>query len=226
MQYDKLVPAQLNYLFIWDFDDLLILALSQSLSFFLWFVQSIIAWTQSLNGALKWLGVLRLHIVSFVSNCLVGFDNISFDASVQLNLELLLWKCECVFHRIQLCFFLFQFKFILDHALVCMVKFDFSLITLVIDQILKNFEEETSAKHGPSIEECAEFFKLFGQFIQIILIEFVYLNEVFDLFFLFIPATSILRTICLKLKSWDKVEEHIEVAVPAALTQSHNSYSV
>ena len=107
-----------------------------------------------------------------------------------------------------------------------MVKFDFSLITLVIDQILKNFEEETSAKHGPSIEECAEFFKLFGQFIQIILVEFVYLHEVFDLFFLFIPAVSILRTVSLKFKSWDKVEEHIEVAVPTAFTQSHNSYSV
>ena len=52
MQYDKLVPAQLNHLLIWDLYNLLLFALSQSLSFFLWFVQSIITWAQSLNGAL------------------------------------------------------------------------------------------------------------------------------------------------------------------------------
>ena len=104
-----------------------------------------------------------------------------------------------------------------------MVMFDFGLITFVIDQVLKNFKEETSAFHGPSIEECAKFLKLFGQLIEVIPVEFEYLHEFFDLFPLFVPAFFVIRTVCLELKSWDKVEEHIEVAVPAALTQSHNS---
>ena len=71
--------------------------------------------------------------------------------------------------------------------------FDLSFITLVIDQVLKYFEEEASADNRPSVEECAEFFKLLGQLIQIILVKFVDLYMIFDLFPLLVPAVSIIR---------------------------------
>ena len=71
--------------------------------------------------------------------------------------------------------------------------FDLSFITLVIDQVLKYFEEKTSADNRPSIEELTEFFKLLGQLIQIILVKFVDLYMIFDLFPLLVPAVSIIR---------------------------------
>ena len=71
--------------------------------------------------------------------------------------------------------------------------FDLSFITLVIDQVLKYFEKETSADNRPSVEELAEFFKLLGQLIQIILVKFVDLYMIFDLFPLLVPAVSIVR---------------------------------
>ena len=73
--------------------------------------------------------------------------------------------------------------------------FDFSFITHVIDQVLQNFEEETSADNRPSVEELAEFFKLLGQLIQIILVKFVGLYMIFDLFPLLVPAVSINRAL-------------------------------
>ena len=74
-----------------------------------------------------------------------------------------------------------------------MIVFDFSFITHVIDQVLQNFEEEASADNRPSVEELAEFFKLLGQLIQIILVKFVDLYMIFDLFPLLVPAVSIIR---------------------------------
>ena len=73
--------------------------------------------------------------------------------------------------------------------------FDFSFITHVIDQVLQNFEEEASADNRPSVEELAEFFKLLGQLIQIILVKFVGLYMIFDLFPLLVPAVSIIRAL-------------------------------
>ena len=71
--------------------------------------------------------------------------------------------------------------------------FDLSFITLVIDQVLKYFEEEASADNRPSVEELSKFFKLLGELIQIILVKFVDLYMIFDLFPLLVPGVSIIR---------------------------------